>query len=164
MLFLPKNERKPRILVKTNSFVCFLEEFMAWQFAFEINWPLVTGSIQLASLVKHFLNNYLIRTSLWWCSIGFLSTTFADQNARQFEFVLKSVFLCCWKRALGWPIQPAEKLRHSLLISYFSVLFLIGRKHSALVVTEPHIQYYEPPKNPFFKDPKYNIGWTEFGK
>ena len=28
------------ILVKTNSFVRFLEEFMAWQFAFEINWPL----------------------------------------------------------------------------------------------------------------------------
>ena len=28
-------------VVKTNSFVRFLEEFMAWQFAFEINWPLV---------------------------------------------------------------------------------------------------------------------------
>ena len=25
---------------KTNSFVCFLEEFTAWQFAFEIYWPL----------------------------------------------------------------------------------------------------------------------------
>ena len=29
-----------RIVVKTNSFVSFLEEFTAWQFAFEINWPL----------------------------------------------------------------------------------------------------------------------------
>ena len=27
-------------VVKTNSFVRFLKEFMAWQFAFEINWPL----------------------------------------------------------------------------------------------------------------------------
>ena len=27
----------------TNSFVCFLEEFIAWQFAFEINWPLAAS-------------------------------------------------------------------------------------------------------------------------
>ena len=27
-------------MVKTNSFIRFLEEFTAWQFAFEINWPL----------------------------------------------------------------------------------------------------------------------------
>ena len=40
--FLPNKWTKTRrILVKTNSFVCFLEEFTAWQFAFEINWPLV---------------------------------------------------------------------------------------------------------------------------
>ena len=29
------------IVVKSNSFVCFLEEFTALQFAFEINWPLI---------------------------------------------------------------------------------------------------------------------------
>ena len=34
---LTKTRRKS---VKTNSFVCFLEEFTAWQFAFEIYWPL----------------------------------------------------------------------------------------------------------------------------
>ena len=27
-------------VVKTNLFICFLEEFTTWQFAFEINWPL----------------------------------------------------------------------------------------------------------------------------
>ena len=27
------------IVVKMNSFVRFLEEFKAWQFAFEISWP-----------------------------------------------------------------------------------------------------------------------------
>ena len=32
--FVPKNKRK--------HVICFLEEFTAWQFAFEINWPLVT--------------------------------------------------------------------------------------------------------------------------
>ena len=37
----PKKRTKTRrILVKTNSFVRFLGESSAWQFAFEINWPL----------------------------------------------------------------------------------------------------------------------------
>ena len=36
--FLAEDSR--RILVKTNSFVRFLEESLPWQFAFEINWPL----------------------------------------------------------------------------------------------------------------------------
>ena len=34
------NEKTRRIVVKTNSFVRFLGESSAWQFAFEINWPL----------------------------------------------------------------------------------------------------------------------------
>ena len=34
------SSKKRRILVKMNSFVCFLEESSAWQFVFEINWPL----------------------------------------------------------------------------------------------------------------------------
>ena len=34
------------ILVKMNSFLRFLEEFMAWQFAFEINWPLKVSRFQ----------------------------------------------------------------------------------------------------------------------
>ena len=28
------------IVVKSDSFVCFLEQFTAWQFAFEFYWPL----------------------------------------------------------------------------------------------------------------------------
>ena len=31
---------KIHVFVKTNSFVCFLEEFTAWKFSFEINWTL----------------------------------------------------------------------------------------------------------------------------
>jgi hypothetical protein len=39
--------RKTRcIVVKTNSFVRFLEEFTPWQFAFEINWPLKSTANQ----------------------------------------------------------------------------------------------------------------------
>ena len=36
-----KRTKTCRIVVKTNSFVRFLEEFTAWKFALEINWPLV---------------------------------------------------------------------------------------------------------------------------
>ena len=36
-----KQTKKRCIVVKTNSFVRLLEEFTAWQFAFEINWPLI---------------------------------------------------------------------------------------------------------------------------
>ena len=39
-----------RILVKTNSFVRFLEESSAWQFAFEINWPLIVIVLTKCSL------------------------------------------------------------------------------------------------------------------
>ena len=35
-----KRTKTSRIVVKSNSFVRFLKEFVAWQFAFEINWPL----------------------------------------------------------------------------------------------------------------------------
>ena len=35
-----KQTETRRIVVKTNSFVRFLEEFTAWQFAFKIIWPL----------------------------------------------------------------------------------------------------------------------------
>ena len=40
--FFQKRTKTIRILVKTNSFVRFLRESSAWQFAFEINWPLST--------------------------------------------------------------------------------------------------------------------------
>ena len=36
-----KRTKTRRTLVKMNSFVRFLEESLAWQFAFEINWPLI---------------------------------------------------------------------------------------------------------------------------
>ena len=41
--FFQKMNKYSRIVVKKNSFVSFLEEFTAWQFAFKINWPLVSG-------------------------------------------------------------------------------------------------------------------------
>ena len=40
-----KRTKTHRIVVKTNSFIRFLEEFTAWQFAFEINWPLTATII-----------------------------------------------------------------------------------------------------------------------
>ena len=38
--FFQKQRKTLRIVVKMNQFIRFLEEFTAWQFAFEINWPL----------------------------------------------------------------------------------------------------------------------------
>ena len=35
-----KQTKTRRIIVKTKLFVSFLEEITAWQFAFEITWPL----------------------------------------------------------------------------------------------------------------------------
>ena len=40
MFFLAQIEFEHPVLVKPNSLFRFLEEFTAWQFAFEINWPL----------------------------------------------------------------------------------------------------------------------------
>ena len=45
-----KKWMKTRCIVEMNSFLCFLEEFTAWQFAFEINWPLGAQSFYTFSL------------------------------------------------------------------------------------------------------------------
>ena len=44
-----KQTKTCRIVVKTNSFVRDLEEFTAWQFAFEINWPIVLKNVHSIS-------------------------------------------------------------------------------------------------------------------
>ena len=40
------------IVVKSNSFVRFLEESLAWQFAFEINWHLVPKNQSESAILK----------------------------------------------------------------------------------------------------------------
>ena len=48
-------QKKPKtrcIVVKTNSFLRLLEEFMAWHFAFKINWHLATSTL--------FLKNFIV--------------------------------------------------------------------------------------------------------
>ena len=40
-IFSKKKTKTHHIVVKMNPFIGFLEEFTAWQFAVEINWPLV---------------------------------------------------------------------------------------------------------------------------
>ena len=82
--FLPKNERKQvnlryHIVVKSNSFVHFLEDFTAWQFAFEFYWPLV-GVQRRANLcprsfwMTNNTINYLKLRNLFelWQSGGFI--------------------------------------------------------------------------------------------
>ena len=57
-----------RILVKTNSFVRFLEESSAWQFAFKIKWPLVTfsGELKRRTLLQKGYQPLVLNTWLVW--------------------------------------------------------------------------------------------------
>ena len=59
-----KQTKTSRIVVKTNSFVHFFEEFTDWQFTFEINWLLVQCDLQGSDLqLTDFLDCYVFKTS-----------------------------------------------------------------------------------------------------
>ena len=77
------------ILAKTNSFVRFLEEFTAWQFAFEINWPLAMYFISIGawwmiclhSTISHAHKRYHLTIQNWYysiCSIVILDHIFVE--------------------------------------------------------------------------------------
>ena len=54
---LPKKRKQVAyLLVETNLFVCFLEEFTAWQFAFEINQPLAMGKSYVFRKNEYYLD------------------------------------------------------------------------------------------------------------
>ena len=90
--FFQKQKKTPRIVVKMNSFVRFLEEFMAWQFAFEINWPLrheILGNFTLCRFkicykTWHLWSNQTSRSKSksqrWWFQIGH-NSRFRKQTA-----------------------------------------------------------------------------------
>ena len=65
-----KRTKTHRIVVKTNSFVWFFEEFTAWPFAFEINWPLNRPLI----FQKHECS--IIKYSTPLCSNGEMASSF----------------------------------------------------------------------------------------
>ena len=75
------------IVVKMNSFVHFLEEFMAWQLAFEINWPLAWAfssvlSSNSALKVLHKRKHFSFYKIL--CQLGVFMTIY-----------IKCIILCC---------------------------------------------------------------------
>ena len=78
-----KQTKTRRILVKTNSFVRFLEESSAWQLAFEINWPL--------RMVKNSANVVWERPLRQWILFG--SSWLVEQFFRRKESLLVSSFL-----------------------------------------------------------------------
>ena len=59
--FFQKWTKTCRILVKMNEFIHFLEEFTAWQLAFEINWPLPLFGLESRTVLKK-----MIWKSFWW--------------------------------------------------------------------------------------------------
>ena len=64
---LKKGTKRHGILVKRNSFVRFLEKFMAWKFAFEINWPLICTSMRTLAWFYEFLFYFNLYTNFYWC-------------------------------------------------------------------------------------------------
>ena len=76
--FQKTNENKSTwgiIVVKSNPFVRFLEEFTAWQFAFEFYWPLICNSIHFCWWTKDsiiifmlpiFINQHLEEQKILW--------------------------------------------------------------------------------------------------
>ena len=119
-----KRTKTHLIVVKTNSFVRFLEEFTAWQFAFKINWPLVLycnynckyiGSklyIPRTMKLKWILNLICFLADLAFKTAALLtisavllksSTLFSHfhrgKNTKlEFLYILLSIlkFVCCW--------------------------------------------------------------------
>ena len=63
-IYSKKRTKARCIVVKTNSFVHFFEEFTDWQFTFEINWLLVQCDLQGSDLqLTDFLDCYVFKTS-----------------------------------------------------------------------------------------------------
>ena len=84
--FFQKRTKTSRILVKTNSFIRFLEESSAWQFAFKINWPLV----EITFFRLFFVEIY--RKVDWFCLIWGIYARFgkkmADSSPLIFSLIL----------------------------------------------------------------------------
>ena len=64
-----KRTKTHRIVVKTNSFVRFLEEFTAWQFAFEIIWPLCPNSQNENVVLRYWVSQS-------WCYFDAIQNVF----------------------------------------------------------------------------------------
>ena len=109
----PKKRTKTcLILVKTNSFVCFLGESSAWQFAFKINCPLTT-------------------MILWWY--------FKKQEPRSCQHVQINTnlwILLCRHSNLDW-ILCADMMSSSLGQKHSLFVHLIGRQWEQIEVAIP---------------------------
>jgi hypothetical protein len=122
-----KQTKTRRIVVKTNSLVHFLEEFTAWQFAFEINWPLAKVRILVTKYLKLSANVIYERTLI--CS-SFLA------SISSFSCRLSIAALVSLRTCFNWPLAfSLVSVRLLILISAsssFSIWSLRSAKRLAL--------------------------------
>ena len=100
------------ILVRMNSFVRFLEEFTAWQFAFEINWPLAMYFISIGawwmiclhSTISHAHKRYHLTIQNWYYSI--CSIVILDHIFVEFFWLAAAAVICH-----HWSVEKEQKKR-----------------------------------------------------
>ena len=96
-----KQTKTRHIVVNTNSFILFLGEFTAWQFAFEINWPLALTKNEVTKICNELGNSvcfvnvpvipYTQRNN---CQHSFTSTIHYD-HSKALKILFCSPYLVC---------------------------------------------------------------------
>ena len=116
-----KKWMKTRCIVKMNSFVCFLEEFTAWQFAFEINWPLGAQSFYTFSLAYW---HCCLAGELWNVG-GQLESRFIASKCNRGHSVVSVFFSETWNKIiLANNVHSFWEDSWAILISFkFVVIF-----------------------------------------
>ena len=115
-----KRTKIRRIVVKMNSFVCFLEEFTSWQFAFEINWHLKSSCLSLSKIMHpHTIKlqqrfalvgiGKLPLKKLIWGRVIKIDWQFMDFYT-QFVFFLRSFWNGILLTKLFWPTYCEKKI------------------------------------------------------
>ena len=128
---------RPQV-VKSNSFVLFLEEFTAWQFAFEFYWPLVwimEESLNMYIKLKAF--TYLFGIYFFYLlyvffveikNLGLCSVidNFSVEQAGNHYWIIHSWHfenrhrIKCFHFGLFWAVEAAEKI--SILFTFEGIL------------------------------------------
>ena len=65
-----KKTNKRCYVVKSNTFVRFFGETLAWQFAFKIKWPLALGNLWFSTSIKRMLKTWLVSKIRLYCKIA----------------------------------------------------------------------------------------------
>ena len=125
--FSQKMKENTSHTIKINAFVRFLEDFTAWQFAFEINWPLAMYFISIGawwmiclhSTISHAHKRYHLTIQNWYYSI--CSIVILDHIFVEFFWLAAAAVICH-----HWSVEKEQKKRlvDNILKSKISVQIL----------------------------------------